>query len=139
MRPLFQRPLFQRRVAAGPVTAARENEAYREGRVDERRVEDRGAVASPSTSAAYRQGRSDARARRRGPGILSLLVLVVVVFGAVMLYLAARNGSFAQGGAVIDHSLANAEQPVRNAEGKTGAALENAGEHLKQAAGSPSQ
>jgi hypothetical protein len=66
-------------------------------------------------------------------------VLLVVIFGTVMLYLAAKNGSFAQGGAVIDHSLSSATQPVRRAEDKTGAALENAGAHLKQDAGSPSQ
>jgi hypothetical protein len=134
------RPLFRRRATTSPAAPARDAAAYREGRVDERRAEARGAVASPAAASAYRQGRADARPRsRRGLPVISLLVFLVVVFGAVMLYLAAKNGSFAQGGAVIDHSLSAAEQPVRRAEDKTGAALENAGQHLKQDAGSPAQ
>jgi hypothetical protein len=61
------------------------------------------------------------------------------VFGAIMLYLAAKNGSFAQGGAVIDHGLSSAAAPVRRAEDKTGAALENAGARLQRDAGAPAR
>jgi hypothetical protein len=133
------RPLFRRRVAISPTTPAGEAEAYREGRVDERRVEARSATAADRATTARddRRAMADARRRpRRGAPLISLLVLLVVLFGALMLYLAARNGSFAQGGAVIDHSLSQATQPVRRAEDKTGAALETAGQHLQQDAGS---
>jgi hypothetical protein len=132
------KPWFPRR-AATVGGAPREAAAYREGRIDEQRRD--GVVATPAradSGAAYRRGRRDAAPRRRrGLPVLSFLVLLVVVFGAVMLYLAAQNGSFASGGAVIDHDLSKATQPVRRAEDKTGAALERAGQNLEQAAGSP--
>jgi hypothetical protein len=133
--------LFPHRSVVAPATGARETEAYREGRVDERRAE--GAGIAPAKRAqlndAYRQGRADARPRRRGGlPIIGLLVLLIVVFGAVMLYLAAQNGSFARGGAVIDHDMSQATQPVRSAEDKTGKALQNAGQHLQQDAGGAS-
>lgn len=135
------KPLFPRRTAVAPVVGARESQAYREGRIDERRAE--GAVGAPASrgqvNAAYRQGRADAVPRRRGGApIITLLVLLIVIFGAIMLYLAAQNGSFARGGAVIDRDLSQATQPVRRAEDKTGQALQNAGQHLQQDAGAPS-
>jgi hypothetical protein len=135
------KPLFRRRATISPAPAARQAEAYREGRLDERRAEGRGPLASDRATTANRQGRADAhppRRARRGFSVISLLVLLVVLFGALMLYLAARNGSFAEGGAVIDHSLSTATQPVRRAEDRTGAALEHAGQHLEKDAGSTS-
>jgi hypothetical protein len=135
------KPLFPRRSAAAPAGGAREARAYREGVIDERQAE--GAVGAPASrsdvKAAYRRGRADALPRRRGGApVLTLLVLLVVIFGAVMLYLAAQNGSFSRGGAVIDHGLSQATQPVRRAEDKTGQALQNAGQHLQQDAGASS-
>ncbi|HEY2049186.1 MAG TPA: hypothetical protein VGH03_07570 [Caulobacteraceae bacterium] len=135
------KPLFPRRSAVAPAVGARETQAYREGRVDERRAE--AASVAPASRAqlhdAYRQGRADARPRRRGGlPIISLLVLLIVVFGAIMLYLAAENGSFSRGGAVIDRDLSQATQPVRRAENRTGQALQNAGQHLQQDAGASS-
>jgi hypothetical protein len=134
------RPWFWRRAAAGPLNGAHEGEAYREGRIDQASRD--GGVAAPASRAdvraAYRKGRAEAAPRRRGGiPLLGLIVLLVVVFGALMLYLAAQNGSFAGGGAVIDRDLSSATQPVRRAEDKTGAALQRAGEHLQQNAGSP--
>ena len=132
------RLLFPRHTPAAPVSGARESEAYREGRIDERRAEGAGGAASRAdVRAAYRRGRADAAPGRRRGGlpIIGLLVLLVVIFGAIMLYLAAENGSFARGGAVIDRDLSNATQPVRRAEDRTGQALQNAGQHLQQDAG----
>lgn len=135
------KPLFPRRSAAAPVVGAREAQAYREGRIDERQAE--GAVDPPASrtqvNTAYRKGRADAAPRRRGGApIITLVVLLIVIFGATMLYLAAQNGSFARGGAVVDRDLSQATQPVRRAEDKTGQALQNAGQHLQQDAGASS-
>jgi hypothetical protein len=105
-------------------------QAYREGRIDERRNE----------RATRREERAAARARPRrrgGFGLFAFIILLVVAFGAVMLYLAARNGSFANGGAVIDRDLSTATQPVRQAEDRTGQALQNAGQKLQRQAGDP--
>jgi hypothetical protein len=135
------KPLFPRRSAVAPAVGARDTQAYREGRLDERRAEAAGVAPAgrAQLNEAYRQGRADARPRRRrGLPIVSLLVLLVVVCGAVMLYLAAENGSFERGGAVIDRDLSRATQPVRRAEDKTGHALQNAGQHLQQDAGASS-
>ncbi|HTX48013.1 MAG TPA: hypothetical protein VME40_01365 [Caulobacteraceae bacterium] len=131
------RLLFPRHTHATPVSGSRETEAYREGRVDERRAEGGVAANRADVRAAYRRGRADAAPGRRRGGlpIIGLLVLLVVIFGAIMLYLAAENGSFARGGAVIDRDLSNATQPVRRAEDRTGQALQNAGQHLQQDAG----
>jgi hypothetical protein len=135
------KPLFPHRSVMAPAAGGREAQAYREGRLDERRAE--GAVGAPASRAelraARRQQRADAAPRRRGGApVITLLVLLVVIFGAVMLYLAAQNGSFARGGAVIDQDLSRATQPVRRAEDKTGQALQHAGQHLQQDAGSSS-
>jgi hypothetical protein len=87
-------------------------------------------------ASTYRQDHAPSRPRRRGGfGLIGFVILLIVIFGALMLYLAARNGSFAQGGAVIDHGLSSATQPVRNAEDRAGAALEHAGQGLKRDAG----
>ncbi|HSZ50860.1 MAG TPA: hypothetical protein VK801_04755 [Caulobacteraceae bacterium] len=128
------KPLFPHRSVAAPGVGARETQAYREGRIDERRDEAAGAG-----SASRAQIRAANRRRRGGVPILGLLVLLVVIFGSVMLYLAAENGSFARGGAVVDRDLSQATQPVRRAEDRTGQALQNAGEHLQKDAGAPSQ
>ncbi len=129
------KPWFPRRAATVGGTP-REAAAYREGRMDEQRRDEVAARADAGVAARRRERRDVAPRRRRGLPLLSFVVLLVVVFGAVMLYLAAQNGSFASGGAVIDRDLSKATQPVRRAEDKTGAALERAGQNLEQAAGS---
>ncbi len=100
-------------------------------------------VTAPRLTAADRRAeRRAARAaapRRRGFPLFSLIILAVVAFGALMLYLAAQNGSFSEGGAVVDNSLSNAVAPIKGAEDRAGSALEAAGQHLKRAAGSPGQ
>jgi hypothetical protein len=57
---------------------------------------------------AYDRGRDEARARRPGFGLVGFLMLVIAACGAVLLALAAEQGSFAGGGQVIDNTLAQA-------------------------------
>ena len=134
------RSWFARRTAgAGPV-----DEAYKDGRSDERQhVEREGAAPSIDKSDlkdAYERGRREGRVRRRGSPLFTLLVLILVVVGAGLIYLAVKNRSFSGGGAVVDRNLSAAAQsaqaPLRGAADKAGAALQNAGETLKQRAGS---
>jgi len=120
-------------------------EAYREGRRDERARVDRDGDASPRATkadldAAYDRGRLEGRRRHRGSPILGLIALILVVVGAVIIYLAVRNGSFTKGGEVVDSNVAAAaakvQAPLRGAADKAGNALQNAGENLKDRAGS---
>ncbi len=96
-------------------------------------------------SAAYEKGRKDEGRRprrRRGSPLFSFLILIVVAAAAGLFYLAAQNGSFASGGAVVDQHLSQASQtvqaPFKRAADQAGNALENAGQTLKQKAGDPS-
>jgi hypothetical protein len=88
---------------------------------------------------AYRSGRLDEAKRRHGSPLLVFIGLIACAAVALIVYLAAQNGSFSNGGAVVDNNLANASQrvqaPIKNAESKAGNALENAGQSLKQRAG----
>lgn len=93
-------------------------------------------------SAAYEKGRKDESRRprrRRGSPLFSFLILIIVAAAAGLVYLAAQNGSFAGGGAVVDSHLSQASQsvqaPFKRAADKAGDALENAGQKLKQNAG----
>ena len=92
-------------------------------------------------SAAYEKGRKDEMRkprRRRGSPLFSFLILMVVASAAILFYLAAQNGSFANGGAVVDKHLAQASQtvqaPIKRAANQAGDALETAGQKLKQRA-----
>ncbi len=137
---------FQKRVVApGGVEPATEVEAYREGRIDERDQVRHSLVSEPvadrrALDEAYDRGRREERLRRRGSPLLSLLVLIVVIIGGLMIYLAVRNGSFSSGGAVVDRDLSRAAQtaqaPIKDAADKTGDALQSAGQSLKRKAGS---
>ena len=119
-------------------TGGAEDLAYRDGRVDERRRAD--AATRVEADDAYARGRRDERTRRRGSPLLTLLLLIVVAIGALLIYLAIRHGSFSNGGAVVDQKLSNAaatvQAPLRGAADQAGAALQNAGSHLKQDASS---
>ncbi len=117
-----------------PATGRAEDVAYRDGRVDERRHVK--AATGVTREDAYARGRRDERARRRGSPLLTLLLLIVVAIGAVLIYFAIQNGSFSNGGAVVDQKLSNAAAPLRGVVDKAGTALQNAGTNLKQDAGS---
>lgn len=126
------RDWFRRR--GGP-PASNEAAAYREGRIDEQNLEGRPTVSDPPRHARVSGPGVPRRQRRGGFSLFSLIVLLLVIFGGVMIYLAAQNGSFSNGGAVVDHSISNAGAPIRNAEDRAGMALESAGRHLKRDAG----
>ena len=76
---------------------------------------------------AYELGRRDAvKSRRRHPVLMTFLILAALV-GAVVMALAAVNGSFSDAGNVVDQNLATAadqaEPVVRNAAAETGQAV----------------
>jgi hypothetical protein len=88
---------------------------------------------------AYAKGRRDERVRHRRSPLLSLVLLAIAAVGAVMLFYAAREGSFSGGGAVVDTKLSHATESVvqpavNNAAAQTGAAIQDAGERLKDKA-----
>jgi hypothetical protein len=85
---------------------------------------------------AYDHGRQDERSRRRGGfGPLGFILVLVAAVGLVLLVFAFREGSFSAGGAVVDNKLVQATSSVApaidNAATKTGTAMENAGQNLK--------
>ncbi len=100
------------------------------------------AVVDPSTydadmRRAYDHGRLDERSRRRGRGfgLLGFLLVLVAALGVILIASAIREGSFSAGGAVVDNRLDQATSGVApaidNAAAKTGTAMENAGQDLK--------
>ena len=140
MRSWFAR----RTVGAGPGDGPDQLEAYKDGRSDERRRVEADVGARPIDKSdladAYERGRREERLRRRGSPLFTLLVLMLVLVGAGLIWLAVQNRSFSSGGAVVDRNLSAAAQsvqaPVRGAADKAGNALQNAGENLKEHAGS---
>jgi hypothetical protein len=134
---------------AGAVGTVATVEAYREGRRDERRRVD-GAVpgatvvagapiarhATPAEiEAAYERGRARGRRPRGASPLLTLVVLLAVFVAGAFIYLAVQNGSFSNGGAVVDNKIDQVEQtvdaPIKNAAINTGGALQRAGQRLK--------
>ena len=87
---------------------------------------------------AYKRGRTDERARHPPRPLLSLGMILLAVAGGVVLFLAAREGSFGRGGAVVDTNLAvaadRAEPMVRSAADEAGQTLRNTGETLSDKA-----
>ncbi len=112
--------------------AADASEAYERGRADALRA-DAAAVARERDRVGAE--RAVVQPRRRGSPLLTLLVVLLALFGAACLYLWIRNGSAQQGGAVVDDKLtavtAPARQAVDNVRNTTGQAVENAGAALK--------
>jgi hypothetical protein len=84
--------------------------------------------------AAYQRGRRDERSARRRSPLVSLVIGVVAVIGAGTLLLAAREGSFAGGGQLVDHQLqiatGQAAVGARDAAAATGEAVRDAGTSL---------
>jgi hypothetical protein len=140
--------LFQRTFQRGPLddaAQARRDAAYEKGRADGRaNVDERGLISEHDVAVrrAYDRGRRDERARhprRRGSPVLTTMLFLAACAGAFVLYLGVSQGSFTGGGQTIDQNLANAKdqaaQAGRNVAGRTGDALENAGQKLKQQSG----
>ena len=85
--------------------------------------------------AAYDRGRRDERKARKRHPILMTLTVAAAMVGGVVIALAAKEGSFARSGGVVDHGLAaaanRAEPLVVDAVDDAGAAVKDAGETLK--------
>lgn len=79
---------------------------------------------------AYERGRRDERARRRRSPLAIGAVAVAALVGAGLLAVSAWQGSFTQGGAVVDDRIATAAD---TAEPKLQAAAEDARSALRQA------
>jgi hypothetical protein len=73
--------------------------------------------------------------RRAGFGLVGIFVVLIAAVGVLWMVLAAREGSFAAGGAVVDQKLAEVTNPARvavnQAADRTGAAVQNAGQSLE--------
>ena len=126
--------------ADATVDSARRDGAYAQGRRDAS-VADRTVLNERNSEVrqAYDRGRRDERARRprrHGFGFFGLIVLLAAVVGVGAVYLGVSQGSFTRGGQVVDQNLSGAAQPARNAANRAGDALENAGQTIKQKAGS---
>lgn len=84
---------------------------------------------------AYERGRRDERAARKRHPVLMTLTVAVAVVGGVVLALAAREGSFASGGARFDEGVSvaasKAEPAVRDAANDASAAIKDAGRNLR--------
>jgi hypothetical protein len=85
------------------------------------------------------RARAERPPRRRsghaGMNVLGFLVVLVAAVGALWLVLAAREGSFAAGGAVVDRKIAELAHPARlaanQAVDRTGEAVQTAGQNLE--------
>jgi len=87
---------------------------YRERPAEEaREVHEVTGLTEADVEKAYEKGRRDERARHRSHPILGLMVAVVALVGGAMLFLAAREGSFAQGGRVMDAQIATASDTAQ--------------------------
>ena len=85
-------------------------------------------LARDGVDRAYRKGREDEARRHRSHPILSALVLAAAVIGVGTIYLAAREGSFTQGGQVIDQKLANTANTAHVASQSAAAVIADSGQ-----------
>jgi hypothetical protein len=85
--------------------------------------------------AAYDRGRHDEKLRHRRRPLVTLAVAAVALTGAAVVGLAMREGSFAEGGQVVDQQLSvaadQAEVASRDAAAATGEAVRDAAENLR--------
>jgi len=102
-------------------------------------VETAPEVAGPPDSRdafdkGVKEGRLAERRRRHGHPFITLIVVIVAVAGAAVLALAAHEGSFSRGGAVVDRNLAvaadNAQVDAAKAATQAGQAVKDAGDSV---------
>lgn len=86
--------------------------------------------ADPAQKEAYERGRRDERARRRQSPFLVIGLVLVAAIGGVSLVLAAREGSFREGGAMME---AGVNKAAREAGPALRRAADEAGEGLRKA------
>lgn len=79
---------------------------------------------------AYERGRRDERAARKRHPLLMTITVVFALVGAVLLAMAAANGSFTRAGSVVDAQLNVAADQAAPAVNQ---AASNAGETLREA------
>jgi hypothetical protein len=83
-----------------------------------------------------RQGRLVERRRHHSHPFIKLAVAVVAIAGAAVLILAAQQGSFSGGGAVVDRNLSvaadNAQVSAAKAAAQAGQAVKDAGDTLQK-------
>jgi len=75
--------------------------------------------------AAYERGRKEERARHRRSPVLELGLVAVALIGGTSLVLAAREGSFREGGALIDAGVSTAAREAVPTIRKGAEALQN--------------
>lgn len=94
------------------------------------------AATAPDVEAAYNKGRQDERAARKRHPVMMAGLFVLACVGAVMLGLAAYNGSFSDGGVIADRGLNSAAEQaapvVEDAVARTGEAARGAGDAIKE-------
>ncbi len=115
----------------------------RDAAVPEATIRDQVVASGPpdgreAFKAGLMQGRREERLRHRGHPMLALAVGVVAVAGAAVIALAAHEGSFSRGGAVVDQKLqaaaSQAQTAGQTAAVQTGQAIRNAGATIQQKA-----
>ena len=99
------------------------------------------AVADPGSlkaelQDAYRRGRRDERRHHHRSPLVTVGLITIAAVGAIVLFFAAQQGSFAGGGKVVDAKLSHATgevlpNAVNDAATQTGSAMQTAGERLK--------
>ena len=99
-------------------------------------VSEADGLADDELRAAYERGRRDERKARKRHPVLMALTVVVAALGVVLLGLAAKEGSFARSGQVVDQSLTvaadRAEPAARDAAADAGQSLREVGENIRQ-------
>jgi len=94
-----------------------------------------GPIAKARLREAYDKGRVDERKRHQRSPLLTLLLCSAALVGAVFLYYAFRERSFAGGGAAVDSKIAQvsaqAAPTVETAALSAGALAQTAGDKLK--------
>jgi hypothetical protein len=145
---LFQNPLAKRNSLPPPPTpngagaatleAERSRAEARAAEAEARRAKALEREREIAARKAYAQGRRDEHIRHRGHPFIALLLLLAAGAAGFVAYLAVREGSFTGAGQVLDRNIATATttagQATQQASGRAGAALQNAGAHLKRAA-----
>lgn len=85
-------------------------------------------------AAAYQRGRKDERARHKRSPLLAAALVAVAVVGGASLVLAAREGSFREGGAVMDAGVSVAAREavptLKRGAHKAGAELRKVQDNL---------
>jgi len=88
------------------------------------------ALSDKDLRDAYERGRKDETGRHKRNWLTAILTWLLALVGLVVLVLAALNGSFARGGAVLDQQLSiaadQAEPTIRNAASEAGEAIQDA-------------